>query len=124
MWIRRATLQRPTYKQLSDGSSASIWRNSELVRTGWPAMAVETGRFGAARVERQLRLCQRCEGSTVDDVEHMIFDSCSLEAERQKRQSLFARGRVDLADFFEQDPIELAAFVHGCFKACNEVQEV
>ena len=75
-------------------------------------------------MERQLRLCQRCEGSSVDDVEHMIFDCKSLEAERQKHQSLFARGRVDLADFFEQDPIELAAFVHGCFKACNEEQEV
>ena len=45
-------------------------------------------------------------------------------AERQKHQSLFARGRVDLADFFEKDPIELAAVVHDCFKACNEEQEV
>ena len=53
----------------------------------------------------------------------MIFDCSSLEAERQKHQSLFARGKVDLADFFEQDPIELAAFVHGCFKAFNEEQE-
>ena len=56
---------------------------------------VEIGCFGAARVERQQRLCQRCEGSSVDDVEHMIFNCSSLEAERQKHQSLFARGRVD-----------------------------
>ena len=90
------------------------------IRTGSHRLAVETGRFGAARVEREQRLCQRCEGSSVDDVEHMIFDCTSLEAERQKHQSLFARGRVILADFFEQDQIELAAFVHGCFKACNE----
>ena len=54
----------------------------------------------------------------------MNFDCRSLEAERQKHQYLFARGRVDLADFFEQDPIELAAFVYGCFKACHEEQEV
>ena len=94
------------------------------LRTGSHWLAVERGRFGAARVERQHRLCQRCEGSSVDDVEHMIFDSSSLEAERQNHQSLFARGRVDLADFFEQDPIELAVFVHSCFKACNEEQEV
>ena len=47
-----------------------------------------------------------------------------LEAERQKHKSLEARGRVDSADFFEQDPIELAAFVHGYFKTCNEEQEV
>ena len=67
----------------------------------------------AARVEREQRLCQRCEGSSVDDVEHMIFDCTRLEAERRKHQSLFARERVDLADYFEQDPIELANFVHG-----------
>ena len=50
----------------------------------------------------------------------MIFDCTSLEAERQKDQSLFARGSMDLADIFEQDQIELAAFVHDCCKACNE----
>ena len=65
------------------------------LRTGSHWLAVETGRFGAARVERQIRLCQRCEGSSVDDVEHMVFDCSSLEAERQKHQSLFARRRVD-----------------------------
>ena len=94
------------------------------LRTGSHWLAVEIGHLGAARVERQQRLCQRCEESSVDDVEHMIFDCSSLEAERQKHQSLFARGWVDLADFSEQDPIELAAFVHGCFKACDEEQEV
>ena len=62
-------------------------------------------------MERQQRLCQRCEGSSVDDVEHMIFDCSSLEAERQKHQSLIAHGRVNLADFLEQDPIKPAAFV-------------
>ena len=45
-----------------------------------------------------------------DDVEHMIFDCSSLEVNRQKHQALFARGSVDLADFFEQDPIELLLF--------------
>ena len=118
MWIWRATLQRLISRLLSDGSSASIWRNSELVRTGWQC------RFGASRVEREQRLWQRCDGSSVDDVEHMNFDRTSLEAERQTHQFLFARGRVDLADFFEQDPTGLAAFEHGCFKACNEEQEV
>ena len=39
---------------------------------------------------------------------------------RQKHQSLFARGRVALVDFFIQDPTELAAFVHDCCEACKE----
>ena len=53
---------------------------------------MEIGRFGAARVERQQRLCRRCEGSSVDDVEHMISYYSSLEAERLY---LFAREKVD-----------------------------
>ena len=83
-----------------------------------------TGPFGAARVEREQRLCQRCEESAIDDVEHLNSDRTCLKAEQQKHQSLFARGRVDLADISEQDPIELAAFVYNCLKACNEEQEV
>ena len=58
-------------------------------------------------MEREQRLCQRCEGSSVDDVEHMIFDCTSLEAEEA---SVFVcTWKGDLADFFEQDQIELAA---------------
>ena len=90
------------------------------LRTGSHWLAVETGRYGAARVDRGHRLCQRCDGGTVDNVEHMIFDCAALEDERQKHQSLFSQGRVPLVDFFVQDPSELAAFVHGCCKACKE----
>ena len=43
-----------------------------------------------------------------------------MDAEWQKHQSLFARGRVALVDFFIQDPTELAAFVHNCWEACKE----
>ena len=71
-------------------------------------------------MEREQRLCQRCEGSSVDDVERMIFDCTDLESVRLKHQSLFACGRVILEDFFEQDTIELTAFAQDCNKACNE----
>ena len=81
---------------------------------------METGRYGIARVERAQRLCQRCDANSVDDVELMIFDCVVMYVERQKHQSLFARGRVALVDFFIQDPTELAAFVHDCCKACKE----
>ena len=63
-------------------------------------------------------------GSSVDDVEHMTFDCSSLHAELQKHKSLYARGGVDSAACFKMDPIELAAFIHRYFKACNEEQEV
>ena len=53
------------------------------LRTDSHWLAVETGRFVAARVERELRLCQRCEGSSVDDVEHMIYGCTNLRSEWQ-----------------------------------------
>ena len=41
-----------------------------------------------------------------------------MDVERQKNQSLFARGRVALVDFFIiQDTTELAACVLDCCKA-------
>ena len=99
------------------------WRQRKhlaQLRTGSHWLAVETGRCGNARVERAQRLCQRCDANSVDNVEHMIFDCVAMDAEPQKHQSLFARGRVALVDFFIQDPTELAAFVHNCCKAYKE----
>ena len=63
---------------------------------------METGRYGNARVERAQRLCQRCDANSVDDVEQMIFNCVAMDAERQKHQSLFARGRVALVDFLSR----------------------
>ena len=78
----------------------------------------ETGRFEAARVEREQNLCQRCEGNEV--VTHMSQDCSGVGAERLKYWSLFARERGIIANYFEQDPIELAASVHKCYEACKE----
>ena len=39
-------------------------------------------------------------------------------------QSLFANGRVDVANFFEQDPIELAAIVYNDYRACDKESEM
>lgn len=40
------------------------------------------------------RLCQRCDANEFNDVDHMILDCSSLNVERQKPQSLFARGQL------------------------------
>ena len=54
--------------------------------SNWIAIwfAVEMGRYGNARVKRAQRLCQRCDASTVDNVEHMIFVCVAMDVERQK----------------------------------------
>ena len=84
---------------------------------------METGRCGNSRVEQaKSRLCQRCDANSVDDVEHMIFDYCvAMDVERQKHQSLFARGRVALVDFLsrtQQNWLLLCTIVAS--KACKE----
>ena len=82
---------------MTDGVSASIW-HLELDRIGWQ------WRCGNAKVERAQRLCQqRCDANSVDDVAYMIGDYVAMDILRQKHQSLFARGRVALVDFFIQD---------------------
>ena len=96
------TLQLPICRLLADGVSGSIWHNFELDRIGWQWRRVAMGMH--ARVERAQRLCQRCDANSVDDVEHMIFDCVAMDVERQKHQSLSARGRVALIDFLIQDP--------------------
>ena len=65
-------------------------------------------------------MCQRCDTNIIDDAEHMIFDCVAMDVEQQKHYPVFACGRVALGDFSIQDPIELAAFVYDCCKACNE----
>ena len=75
------------------------------------------------RVEWAQSLCQRCDANSVYDVEHIIFDCVAMDVERQKHQSLFARGQVALVDIIIiiiMDPTESASFVHDCCKACKE----
>ena len=56
------------------------------LRAGSHWLAVETGRYGNARVERAQRLCQRCDAA--DNVEHMIFDCVAMNVEQYKHHSL------------------------------------
>ena len=59
--------------------------------------------------------------NSVDDVEHMIFECVAMVAERQKHQSLFARGRVALVDYFIQDPNRIGCF---CARLLQGLQRV
>ena len=43
-----------------------------------------------AKVERAQRQCQRCDGITIDGVEHMMFYHVALYVNRQKSLSMFA----------------------------------
>ena len=75
-------------------------------------------RIGAARVEREQGLRQRCEVSSVSGVEHMKFDCAGLAIARLKQSSTFALERI-FSVLFQHDPIKLAAFVNDCDKACG-----
>ena len=102
--ILEPEIQRGNSELLSSGlpwgsCQGKLRKYLAQLRTGLHLLAVETGRFGAARVQRERRLCQRYELSFVDDVEHMIFDCTGQEAERLKHQSSFARGRM--VNYFE-----------------------
>ena len=54
--------------------------------------------------------------SALMQIQHCV----AMDVERQKHQSLFARGRLALVKFCIQDPTELAPFVRDCCKACKE----
>ena len=98
----RSEVDSASYTPAAYLQAVGGWRQSKhlaQLRTGSHWLAVETGRYGNASVERAQRLCQRCDANSVDDVEHMIFDCVAMDAERQKHQSLFARGRVALVNF-------------------------
>ena len=115
MWIWRATVLSsglpPGRCQMEPAQVSSATPNwFTLAGTGSGAASL------GLRVEREQRLCQR--GTLKDALSWWRWlngarDCTSLKPERQKHQSLFACGRVNLADHFEQDPIELAPFVRG-----------
>ena len=57
----------------------------------WLALAGSgNGSLLCNKGEREQRLCQRCEGSSVDDVVHVIINCADLEAKQLKHQSLIA----------------------------------
>ena len=83
--------------------------HSNSVHKSWAGQVVSFLATLGMRVERDQRLCQRCDANSIDDVERMIFDCVAMDVEQQKHQSLFARGRVALIDISIQDPTEFAA---------------
>ena len=53
----------------------------------------------------------------------MIWECPALIEQRLRHVSLFNEGADNLAAFLQQDPVEVAAFVKGCYFACVEVGE-
>ena len=60
-------------------------------------------------MEREQKLCQRCEGSSVDDVEHVIFLLHFAGGQAAEAPVIICTWKVYFMYFFEQDPNGLAA---------------
>jgi hypothetical protein len=98
------------------------------LRTGAHYLAIETGRW--ANKPRDERLCKLCTRSVVEDEFHMLFECPSYTTIRADfEQELFSRfgGRANVvarfrhhpkhvAQFMDQEPRHVAAFVHACFE--------
>ena len=71
----RSEVDSASYTPAAYLQAVGGWRQRKhylaQLRTGSHWLAVETGRYGNARVERAQRLCQRCDANSGDDVEHM-----------------------------------------------------
>lgn len=113
-----------TYQPAAYLGAVGGWKQRKRLaqlRTGSHWLAVETGRFGVdGGTARNMRRCQRCVSSAVDDVEHMVFNCAALESVRMRHASLFCQEGLGLCEFMAQDPTELAAFVLECFNVCDE----
>ena len=117
------SLTLESYKPAAYLRAVGGWKQRKRLaqlRTGSHWLAVETGRFGVGGgASRDMRHCQRCASSAVDDVEHMVFDCAALENIRLRHSSLFCEEGIGLCEFMAQDPTELAAFVLECYSQCE-----
>lgn len=91
-------------------------RHLAQLRTGSHRLRVETGRWERPRLPRQERTCRRCDSGDVDDEHHLVFDCPALQELREQHAGLFAASE-DLRSFFEQESVQVAAFVSAGFAA-------
>ena len=82
---------------------------------------VETGRF--MDMPYELRACEVCADTPIEDEPHVIFSCCRLNDIRQEHTALFEQMQDwevdpehDMRLFFQQEPRQVASFIHKCMK--------
>jgi hypothetical protein len=117
------------------GRSTAQWRSSfhdvgglskahmfDLLRfrVGAHSLRNVTGRW--ERTARQMRVCERCVDNCVEDEFHVVFECSIYDSLREKYDDLFKqhppeRATPDsrtLAEFMNQDPRRVTAFIGDC----------
>ena len=97
-------------------------RSLTQIRTGSHWLREETGRW--ERLEREQRVCPHCAQSDVrviEDVEHMLFSCPSYSSVRDRYQCLNFSD-INLHQFLQQDPIQLASFSTACWQQYKDFE--
>ena len=81
------------------------------------------GRWIRPRLEREERLCKRCDLAAVDDEAHMIWACPKLIDIRIQHIDLFRDGAPQVERFLQQDASQLAAFLHKCYCKCGDLED-
>ena len=83
-----------------------------LFRSGSHWLRVQTGRH--KREQYADRICEQCNGHTVEDEEHFLFQCPHYECMRMKYADLFDVAAQSLHAFFQQNDITIAKFLTEC----------
>ena len=85
-------------------------------RLGSHSLPIATGRFaGGHHLARSGRVCSHCDGVSVADELHMVFECPALALIREKYAGLFTPATDNMRSFFGQDAhVQVFKFILDC----------
>ena len=119
--VNSASYTLPGYLQAVEPEAGR--RALAQFRSGSHWLGVEAGRWIRPRLEREERLCKRCDLAAVDDEAHMIWACPKLIDIRIQHIDLFRDGAPQVERFLQQDASQLAAFLHKCYCKCGDLED-
>jgi hypothetical protein len=83
------------------------------------SLRIQTGRYGKDRLERNLRVCQMCNGNEIEDEFHFVFNCPAYHSIRLKYIKTFFRTKPSMFKFTQllssknkSNIVMLAKFIH------------